>query len=134
MRQFVIGHFDLCSGCRICELVCSWAKYGAYAPRKAVIDVKIGFNGLMVQPVTCIQCENPFCTKACPFGSLERDDKLGAIIVIDDKCTGCGLCVKACPIGAIKIDAEMGKAIKCDLCGGDPACVRYCPTKALVLK
>ena len=134
MRRSVIGYFDLCSGCRICELACSWAKFRTYAPRSAVINVKGGVKSLMAQPITCIQCESAFCMKACPFSALEKDKELGAIIVIEDKCTGCGLCVEACPINAVKIDTRTKKAIKCDLCGGDPACVRYCPTKALALK
>jgi Fe-S-cluster-containing dehydrogenase component len=30
-------------------------------------------------------------------------------------------------------DPEKKKALKCDLCGGTPACVHYCPSKVLVL-
>jgi Fe-S-cluster-containing dehydrogenase component len=30
-------------------------------------------------------------------------------------------------------DPEKKKALKCDLCGGNPACVQYCPSKVLVL-
>ena len=29
------------------------------------------------------------------------------------------------------IDADSGKVIKCDLCGGDPACAQACPTGAI---
>ncbi len=133
LRRYVIGHFDLCTGCRICELACSWTKFGTYAPTRSAIHIEVRSKGLMVQPIVCSQCENAYCIKACPFGAIEKNKELGIIRVIDDKCTGCGLCAKVCPIGAIKVDNKTKKAIKCDLCGGDPACVRHCPTKALEL-
>ena len=36
-----------------------------------------------------------------------------------------------CPFGAILYDPDNRRVIKCDLCGGDPQCVRFCPTGAL---
>ena len=36
-----------------------------------------------------------------------------------------------CPFGAISIDSGDEKLIKCDLCGGDPTCVKFCSTGAL---
>jgi Fe-S-cluster-containing hydrogenase component 2 len=32
---------------------------------------------------------------------------------------------------AIRLDEEM--PLKCDLCDGEPQCVKFCPTEALVL-
>ncbi len=29
------------------------------------------------------------------------------------------------------VDADTGRVLKCDLCGGDPICVKVCPTGAL---
>ena len=40
-------------------------------------------------------------------------------------------CLEACPFGAIFFDSEQGVAIMCDLCGGDPACVKRCATGAI---
>ena len=37
---------------------------------------------------------------------------------------------RACPFHVIWFD-EGGKAWKCDLCGGEPACVRYCILEAI---
>jgi Fe-S-cluster-containing hydrogenase component 2 len=36
-----------------------------------------------------------------------------------------------CPFGGIGIDVRQGKVIKCDLCGGDPVCVKFCDPEAL---
>lgn len=37
----------------------------------------------------------------------------------------------ACPFGAIGQEPETRKMIKCDLCGGEPKCVRWCPNEAI---
>jgi len=58
-------------------------------------------------------------------------NKVGAVLVKEEKCTGCGLCVMSCPYGMIQIDPVTAKASKCDLCGGEPACVEHCPFGAL---
>jgi ferredoxin len=34
-------------------------------------------------------------------------------------------------MGNIHFDGEDGVSRKCDLCGGDPACVRFCTSGAL---
>jgi Fe-S-cluster-containing hydrogenase component 2 len=62
---------------------------------------------------------------------MKRNTKLG-IIEVTDKCVGCGQCISACPYGVITIDSTTRKAIKCDYCGGDPICVKRCPSNALV--
>jgi Fe-S-cluster-containing hydrogenase component 2 len=72
--------------------------------------------------------------KSCPAGAIQRDEKTGVVHVIHSKCTACEWCTKTCPIkGAIKIVSILGKAFKCDVCGGDPACVKHCPTGAIKL-
>jgi Fe-S-cluster-containing hydrogenase component 2 len=37
----------------------------------------------------------------------------------------------ACPFGNITLSPDNHKAIKCELCDGDPQCVRFCVTGAL---
>ena len=39
--------------------------------------------------------------------------------------------VSVCPFGSLFFDHEKAKAKKCDLCGGKPTCVEFCPTQAL---
>jgi carbon-monoxide dehydrogenase iron sulfur subunit len=48
-----------------------------------------------------------------------------------DLCIGCKFCVAVCPFGAMGIDPVARKVIKCDLCDGEPVCVKFCETKAL---
>ena len=49
----------------------------------------------------------------------------------DSRCVGCKVCTIACPFGTVNYSSATGKVIKCDLCGGDPACASACPTEAI---
>jgi Fe-S-cluster-containing hydrogenase component 2 len=41
------------------------------------------------------------------------------------------MCVMACPFGNISYSRVTKTAFKCDQCGGDPECVKWCPTQAI---
>jgi len=129
--SYLVGRFDLCTGCDICRLVCSELAAGGYNPRLARLRVTMSEEGLTHFPVVCAQCENAFCEKVCPASAISRDKDSGALRVDEEKCIGCGSCADACPLNVIVL--HEGKAKKCDLCGGEPECVRSCPTKAIRL-
>ena len=84
--------------------------------------------------ILCQQCEEPWCAAICPSGAISKgtDALSGATVVTvsEEKCVGCKMCMLACPYGNIVVRAE-GHAEKCDLCGGDPQCVKFCPRGAL---
>jgi len=119
-----------CSGCRRCEVNCSFfhsERVGRNGSRIKV--VKIEGKGIDV-PVVCQQCEERFCTK-CPESAITIGQR-GEIVVSPTLCTACGACEKRCPIGAIEIFNEI--ALVCDLCGGDPRCVQECNLEAIVFE
>lgn len=122
----------ICSGCETCQLMCSLENTGAFNPKKSRIKVVPVSVGITI-PITCQQCEDPWCQRACPEKAIVQHKKLNILVVDEKKCTGCEACIGACPFGIMVYDPEKRKALKCDLCGGNPACVQYCPSKVLVL-
>jgi Fe-S-cluster-containing hydrogenase component 2 len=120
-----------CTGCRICELTCSEIKKKLYNPKRAlirVVRIPPGFN----VAVACLLCDKHPCVTSCPKNALEADNS-GRIIVNEERCSGCGWCIQACEFGAILPDLEKGVVAVCDLCGGDPECIKTCPEEALEL-
>ena len=76
----------------------------------------------------------------CPTAALKWHATSGAVELITEKCTACDKCVDVCPTHVI-VRSDTGirfdgaelpwYPIICDLCGGDPACTRICPTGAI---
>ena len=123
--------YEKCTGCRLCEQVCSVKHEGVSNPARSRIGVvKWEEEGLYV-PMTCQQCESAPCQVICPLKAISRDDHGGVVEVDYDKCIGCRMCIAVCPFGAMSFDGLGEKVIKCDFCGGDPVCVKFCETQAI---
>ena len=131
MEMALVVDHEKCTGCRLCEIVCSVKHTGASNPSRSRIHViKWPMEGLEL-PMLCQQCEDAPCIAVCPRDALSRDDTLGRVVLDYDLCIGCKLCVTACPFGGMGIDAVARRVVKCDLCDGDPTCVRFCVSGAL---
>jgi Fe-S-cluster-containing hydrogenase component 2 len=116
-----------CSGCRSCEIACSFAHSGRVGRGLARIKVvKMEGEGLDV-PIVCQQCAERPCLK-CPEGALSLGPQ-GQVVVSPTLCTACGACEKLCPTGSIEICEDIPRV--CDLCGGDPRCVKKCSMGAI---
>jgi carbon-monoxide dehydrogenase iron sulfur subunit len=123
---------DLCSGCRACEVACVARHEGSFGTAAARIRVtKIESLGVD-HPHVCRHCSHAPCVDACPVGALYKDGTTGAILLVSDDCLGCSACADACPFGVVTLHPETGLALICDLCGGDPACVKRCATGAIL--
>jgi carbon-monoxide dehydrogenase iron sulfur subunit len=120
-----------CTGCRICEVFCSFKYESAVQPSKSRITVVRGSEPGRFTPFTCVQCARHACAEACPVDAITRDADTGVVAIHEDECIGCKMCVQACPFGAMAYDRDRGIAYKCDQCGGDPECARMCPTEAI---
>jgi Fe-S-cluster-containing hydrogenase component 2 len=128
MKRLLVDSSE-CSGCRYCEMVCSFHHEGRFSPSLSRVTVVKEDRYGMDYPVFCRQCEDCPPIATCPTGALSKNEQ-GSVAVDTDACTGCGTCVEACKYGAVKLDGRSNPLI-CDLCGGSPVCVERCPTGAL---
>jgi len=133
MRYVIEIDAAKCTGCRICEMVCSLSHTGLCWPERANVRVvrEEADGRIDNTPSLCMQCEVPACRLACPTGATYEGGPANARLVAAEKCIGCSACVWACPFGASALDPVTRTAHRCDLCEGDPRCVQHCPTGAL---
>lgn len=125
MSIWIVRDYIRCTGCQRCEVVCSLRHEGRIWPEASRIRVFMPFPGLEV-PHLCAQCDDYPCIESCPVNALSLDNQTGAVIVDQDACTSCGLCIKSCPGTVPFLHPETNKAVICNLCGGDPECVKVC--------
>ena len=130
-RETVTANPDSCSGCSICQMICSLTHTGAIDIERSRISVTIDpFKGAS-EIVVCNQCHDAPCYYACPQSAIKFDQTNGTVVIAEKRCKGCRSCIDACPFNAILFSDEARKAYKCDLCGGNPECVRWCPMNSL---
>lgn len=135
MMKYLYAVREGCTGCRSCEYACSMHhNKGVVRPSIAAIHVKKHKHVVDI-PMICWHCEDAPCVKACPTNpqAIVKDKDTNIIKYIDDKtCLGakCNKCIEACPAGFLRRHPDTGWPIFCDLCGGDPQCVKACEAQA----
>jgi len=130
MSKLLVVNPEKCAGCRTCELMCSFEHTKVFNPRYSAVTV-INYEEAMTSvPMMCMQCDDACCLKVCPVGAITRDEN-GVIAQNRDKCIVCKMCVSACPLGNMSYSPAARKVFKCDLCGGDPKCVKFCSPGAI---
>ena len=148
----IVVDYSKCTGCRTCETVCS-----AFNRKKQVdgqlvrglgnpfySNIRVhSYNPDVDIPNICQMCPDNPCIEACPVSpdpktgrkALYRDEKTFAIKNDPARCTACGKCAEACKTkraGVIILNPQTNKPERmCNLCGGDPQCVKNCPYDAL---
>ena len=134
MQKVFLVDQGRCRACRTCELACSFFKEKECNPAKSRIHAErwedehfLGKNLTRV----CQQCTPPTCKAVCPSGAITLNQDTGAIMIDQSSCTKCGLCIRECPYGSLRRDRETEVPFVCDLCGGRPKCVEWCPAGAI---
>jgi Fe-S-cluster-containing dehydrogenase component len=137
-KGVVLWDRDLCSGCRTCEAICTnYNDEGRSSSAQARIILEKDYLGGKYEAKTCYQCVKPLCLHICPEEAIkvDKDSGTNARIIDDVLCIGCGRCIEAC--GSVftpprpRFNPEFEQVVKCNLCFGDPQCVKYCPYGAL---
>lgn len=156
MAKAMLVDVTRCIGCRACQVACkSWNQRegietentGSYenppdlAPNSwtRIKFVEEGSGDSLkwhFRRVMCQHCTRAACEHVCPPKAISHQEKT-AVVIDQDKCTGCKYCITACPFNVPRYNADTNTAMKCTLCidrisnGLEPACSKVCPTEAV---
>ncbi|MFZ5515498.1 MAG: Cgl0159 family (beta/alpha)8-fold protein [Candidatus Zhuqueibacterota bacterium] len=122
-----------CVGCLVCETVCvqtHQSTFGINGARLRIDSKPVDQPPPLNKVNVCTLCEK--CIKSCQPGALFIHEK-GYIALDPERCTRCRVCAEVCPFQVIHFD-DQGFPVICDLCAGDPQCVRWCKYGAILVK
>ena len=137
-ETWVGRNFADCTGCRFCEIACSKFHEDVIWPGASRVRV-YEYPPSIEFPVLCYQCADAPCANACPADALSVSEETKTIVVTADKClrisekSDCTVCVGECPGSTVHIHPTENIPMFCDLCGGDPECVKVCPSATVTL-
>jgi len=122
---------EKCNNCLDCEKACALIKTGKKDATRSRIRTIKNLKEAYYGPVVCLQCNEPDCLNICPAGAIHKSPKTGIVSIDEKRCVHCLLCTLACPYCGIFYSPKDQKVIKCDLCDGNPECVKVCKPEAL---
>ena len=129
----LVFHPENCNGCLDCENACGSAHASSVAAKKP--RIKVTNSGNKYSAVMCVHCENCPPSEVCPSALFEFHDDKRYWTLDEHRCFACMACVPRCPYEAVFFEGEFGveTAYICDLCNGDPECIKACTKGALTL-
>lgn len=133
-QKVLIYDPEKCSGCFYCMIICSFHHLEVVDLEQSYIRVyQDEAEPLRFINAHCTHCEHPLCEAACPTEpkAIVKDPETGIVTIDQMRCIGCRSCNFACPISIPIFDKKKGVSNKCDFCGGEPLCAKYCSTGAL---
>jgi Fe-S-cluster-containing hydrogenase component 2 len=122
----LLADSDKCTGCGICEEVCSKAYYKTADRDKSAIRVTSGDSGGFTIAV-CDQCG--VCKEMCTIMALKTAAN-GVVQLSKKICVGCLVCVGECLRDFMQYNDDLPTPFKCIACG---LCAAKCPAGALRL-
>ncbi len=156
MAKAMLVDMSRCIGCRACQAACKeWNQNagqttentGTYenppdlSPQtwtkiKFVEQGKGDSVEWLFRRMMCQHCTEAACEEVCPPRAISHQETT-AVVIDQEKCTGCKYCISACPFNVPRYDADDNKAKKCTLCidrisnGLTPACAKVCAPGAV---
>lgn len=130
----LVFHPDKCDGCLECEKACVKAHPHAVASGKSRIKVTKEDSGKHTVAL-CVHCESCPPSELCPSALFEFHNEGNYWTLDEHRCFACMACIPRCPYNGVFFEGAFGveTAYTCDLCAGDPACIKACPKEALTL-
>ncbi|MBN2287615.1 MAG: 4Fe-4S dicluster domain-containing protein [Tissierellales bacterium] len=129
--KYITIDLDKCVSCSNCEYACAFAQTEDFARKDSNIRVNYYPETVTSITMTCMHCTDAWCMEVCPANAISKDEATGAVVIDQDQCAGCKMCIMVCPFGNIHFNPTKLVSQKCDLCGGDPNCVKFCISGAL---
>jgi len=129
----LVFHPEKCDGCLECEKVCTSAHASSVASGRP--RIKVTKAGDKYRAVMCVHCETCAPSEVCPSALLEFHSD-GKYWTLDEhRCFACMACIPRCPFDGVFFEGAFGveTAYSCDLCLGEPKCIKACPKGALTL-
>jgi len=123
---------ERCTGCLMCMIACAFKHYKTTDISKAHIRIVVTEDG-EVEGLNCHHCETPLCMTVCPSDAIVKAEETGMVKFYNLRCIGCRSCVYVCPLSMPVFDEFLRVSVKCDLCDGDPECVKFCSPQAIRL-
>ena len=130
-RKMVVVHPEKCTGCRLCELACSFQHNKVFRPAASRVSVQLLAKDGFSFPELCMKCDDTPCMAICEPKAIAKDPQTGVMHINLADCNGCKRCISACKYGGVEYDYGADKALICDMCDGDPSCVKNCWAGAL---
>ena len=89
MDKALIFSPDRCTGCGLCELICSLGHTETCNPARSRIRIlRMEQKGVIIQTF-CQQCEDAACIAACPVSAINHSESTGAIEIDHELCIMC---------------------------------------------
>ena len=111
---------EKCSGCHLCEIVCSLHHLGVINVEKSAIRIhKRDLDDSLHTPVLCRQCKEMKCLQGEEVVEPSERKRF-----LWDRARA-----DRCPFDALSVTGH--EAYHCDLCGGNPECVKVCTPRAI---
>ena len=124
MIKKLVADSSKCTGCGVCEEVCSKAYYKVADREKSAIRITKNDDNTYAIAV-CDQCG--VCKEMCQIMALKTNNN-GVVMLNKKTCVGCLVCVGECLRDYMFYNDELPTPFKCTACS---LCAKECPTGAI---